>query len=48
MGFQVNHEDIEVQAMEDYHRSWRDRLANRDRFRPIPPDQRLLRRSGWR
>jgi predicted O-linked N-acetylglucosamine transferase (SPINDLY family) len=48
MGCQVNHEDIEVQAMEDYHRSWRDRLASRDRFRPIPPDQRLLRRSGWR
>jgi predicted O-linked N-acetylglucosamine transferase (SPINDLY family) len=48
IGGQVNHEDTEVQLLPDYHGWWRERLAHRDRFRPIPPDQRLLRASGWR
>lgn len=43
VGCPVNHEDREVQSMDDYHGWWRQRLADRDRFRPIAPDQRLLR-----
>jgi hypothetical protein len=48
VGAQVNHEETEAQSVEDYHGWWRGRLAERDRFRPIPPDGRLLRSSGWR
>jgi hypothetical protein len=43
VGNEVNHDEVEVQAIHDYHTWWRDRLARRHRFRPIPRDDRLLR-----
>jgi predicted O-linked N-acetylglucosamine transferase (SPINDLY family) len=43
VGNEVNHDEVEVQAIHDYHTWWRDRLARRHSFRPIPRDDRLLR-----
>ncbi len=43
VGIQVNHEEIEVQTIEDYHGWWRERLTQRHQFRPICPDRRLWR-----
>ena len=43
VGSQVNHEEIEVQTIQDYHAWWRERLAQRHQFRPILPDHRLWR-----
>lgn len=45
VGNQMNHDNLEVQAIPDYHDWWRERLAQRHRFRPIPRDHRLLHRS---
>jgi hypothetical protein len=42
VGNQVDHEELEVQSIDDYHGWWRGRLAQRDRFRPIAPDGRLV------
>jgi predicted O-linked N-acetylglucosamine transferase (SPINDLY family) len=44
-GNEVDHEDIEMQTIDDYHSGWRERMDKRHRFRPIPRDHRLLRRS---
>ncbi len=41
LGSQVNHESLEVQAIQDYHEWWREMLARRHRFRPIDMDRRL-------
>ncbi len=41
VGLGVNHDDIEVQTIDDYGGWWLDRLAKRRRFRPIEPDRRL-------
>ena len=39
---QVKHDDLEAQAMADYHAWWQGMLAHRHQFRPIPPDRRLV------
>jgi predicted O-linked N-acetylglucosamine transferase (SPINDLY family) len=41
VGSQVNHDEIEVQTIQDYHGWWSEQLARRNRFRPIPADRRL-------
>jgi predicted O-linked N-acetylglucosamine transferase (SPINDLY family) len=41
VGSQVRHEEIEVQTLQDYHGWWTEKLDQRHKFRPIPPDQRL-------
>jgi predicted O-linked N-acetylglucosamine transferase (SPINDLY family) len=45
VGCQVKHEEIEVQTIEDYEGWWREKLALRHAFRPIPPDHRLITSS---
>jgi len=40
-GGRVNHEEIEVQTMDNYLDWWRQRLAQRHALRPIPADKRL-------
>ena len=42
VGSQINHEEIEVQTIPDYHGWWQKRLAHRHRVRPIPSDHRLV------
>jgi predicted O-linked N-acetylglucosamine transferase (SPINDLY family) len=42
VGSQVKHDDMEVQMLDDYHGWWRERLAERHKFRPIEPDRRLV------
>ncbi|TBW39757.1 glycosyl transferase [Siculibacillus lacustris] len=42
VGAGVDHEAIEIQAIPDYRGWWRERLARRHRFRPIPPGTRLF------
>jgi len=42
VGNQVNHEEVEVQTIADYHRWWLEKLARRHQFRPIDPDRRLV------
>jgi predicted O-linked N-acetylglucosamine transferase (SPINDLY family) len=37
----VDHDQVEMQMVADYHGWWRARLAERDSFRPIAPDRRL-------
>ncbi len=41
VGNELNHDDIEVQTIEDYANWWHDRLTKRHKFRPIDPDGRL-------
>jgi len=41
VGCQPNHEELEVQTLKDYEGWWRENLARRHQFRPIPPDHRL-------
>ncbi len=41
VGSQVNHEEVEVQAIEDYRGWWHEQLSRRDGFRSIDPDRRL-------
>ena len=41
VGSQFDHEGCEVQAIEDYHGWWAQRLARRNQLRPIPRDRRL-------
>ena len=41
VGASLDHEAVELRAVEDYHGLYRARLAERDRVRPIPPDARL-------
>ena len=42
VGSQVNHDEIEVQTLNDYHGWWLDKLARRHQFRPIDLDRRLV------
>ena len=42
VGCKVSHDDVEVQAVPDYHEWWLEKLAQRHRFRPIAPDHRLV------
>ena len=37
----VNHEEIEVQSIENYDAWWLEKLQLRNRYRPIGPDRRL-------
>ena len=41
VGSQTNHDDIEVQSIEDYKGWWNEMLARRHEFRPLVPDERL-------
>ena len=41
VGSQFDHEGSEVQGIKDYHGWWAERLARRNRLRPIPRDRRL-------
>ncbi len=41
IGSQVKHDEIELQAIEDYPAWWREKLSRRHSFRPIAPDRRL-------
>ncbi|MDR3508216.1 MAG: glycosyl transferase [Caulobacteraceae bacterium] len=41
VGAAQNHDEIEVQAIEDYTGWWRGKLAERHAYRPIPFDHRL-------
>ncbi len=41
LGCQTNHDDVEVQSIEDYHGWWKEMLARRHEFRPLVPDERL-------
>ena len=43
VGAAIDHEEMEVQTIPDYHGWWRDKLIQRHRFRPIDPDRRLVR-----
>lgn len=42
VGAPLDHEEIEVQAIDDYHEFWRERLLRRHAHRPIPTDRRLI------
>jgi predicted O-linked N-acetylglucosamine transferase (SPINDLY family) len=42
VGLQVNHEDIEVQTIEDYHGWWIAKLAQHHKLRPGACDHRLM------
>jgi predicted O-linked N-acetylglucosamine transferase (SPINDLY family) len=46
VGGEMNHEDMEVQLIEDYHGWWSGGLATRHGSRPIAPDRRLVTGSG--
>ncbi len=41
VGAALDHEAVELRAVEDYHGLYRARLAERDRVRPLAPDGRL-------
>lgn len=41
VGIEQDHEETEVQAIEDYRAWWLSKLARRDAFPPIGPDNRL-------
>jgi predicted O-linked N-acetylglucosamine transferase (SPINDLY family) len=41
VGSQVKHDEIEVQTIQNYAEWWREKLALRHKFRPIPADRRL-------
>lgn len=41
VGAQVRHDEIEVQAIDDYQGWWKSKLTQRSRYRPIMPDQRF-------
>ncbi|MFT4076375.1 MAG: tetratricopeptide repeat protein [Asticcacaulis sp.] len=41
LALQHDHEAIEVQTLADYKGFWREKLAKRHAYRPIPHDQRL-------
>jgi predicted O-linked N-acetylglucosamine transferase (SPINDLY family) len=40
VGRQVNHDEIEVQLIQDYHGWWLNTLTQRHRLRPLVPDRR--------
>jgi hypothetical protein len=41
VGVEIDHEEIEMQAVEDYEGFYLERLAAKHRYRRIPPDNRL-------
>jgi predicted O-linked N-acetylglucosamine transferase (SPINDLY family) len=42
VGAQLDHEEIDMQAIDDYHEFWRERLLRRHAVRAIPPDDRMI------
>jgi len=42
LGSSVRHDEIEIQSMDDYHGWWLQRLARRQRVRPIEADRRII------
>ncbi len=46
IGNTVDHDATEIQSIVDYRGWWLEKLAQRHRFRPIGPDQRLFAESG--
>ncbi len=46
LGLKYDHEGTEVQTIADYEGFWRDRLAQRHAYRPIPYDNRLWRKPA--
>ena len=42
VGCAETYESTEVQMMDDYHGRWRSRQGARHKFRPLPPDNRLM------
>ena len=46
LGLKYDHEGTEVQTIADYEGFWRDRLAQRHAYRPIPYDSRLWRKPA--
>jgi len=42
VGSQVHHDEIEVQTLDDYHGWWLEKLAKRNKYRPVPSDNRLI------
>ena len=46
VGCQAQHEELEVQTLKDYPAWWRENLARRHAFRPIPPDHRFCNKSA--
>jgi len=42
VGSQIKHDEIEVQTIKDYQGWWLEKLAARNKFRPITPDRRLV------
>ncbi len=43
VGSRIDHDEVEVQTIEDYHGWWREMLTNRHAFRPVDPDHRLVK-----
>jgi predicted O-linked N-acetylglucosamine transferase (SPINDLY family) len=41
VGSQVNHDEIEIQTVEDYRAWWSEKMAVRNKFRPVHPGGRL-------
>jgi predicted O-linked N-acetylglucosamine transferase (SPINDLY family) len=46
VGSRINHEEVEAQTIKEYHGWWIDLLRKRHKFRPIDPDQRIIRNLG--
>ena len=45
VGSQVDHDDVEVQTIKDYHGWWIEKLVRRHKSRPIAADRRLITAS---
>jgi len=45
VGCQAQQDELEVQTLKDYPGWWRENLARRHQFRPIPPDRRFCNQS---
>jgi len=45
VGCQARHDELEVQTLKDYQGWWRENLARRHKFRPIPPDHRFCNQT---
>jgi predicted O-linked N-acetylglucosamine transferase (SPINDLY family) len=44
VGLSIDHEVTEVQAIKDYEGMWREKLATRNAYRPLPYDNRLWKK----
>ena len=42
VGIELNHEEMEVQAIADYQGWWTERLARRHKLRPMSMDNRMV------